>query len=92
MIIAPARKRNAAAGDTAVHSRPAIALTPRLAPACVGGEEPEGGTTKAGGDQRCDGGGLRGLPAADSEPGQDEPGGQKIGLAVSGGEYAVTGS
>ena len=52
MIIAAARKRNAAAGDTAVHKMPATALAARFAPACDGGQQPERRTAQADRGQR----------------------------------------
>src|SRR5260370_1172002 len=39
-VMAPVRNRNAAAGDTAVHSTPARALAIRLAPACAVASSP----------------------------------------------------
>ena len=40
MIMAVARKRNAAAGDTAVHKIPATALAARFGPACTVASSP----------------------------------------------------
>jgi len=72
MTIAAARNMNAACGDTALHSSPATAEAIRFPPAwtVASSRTP---TPKLPWCQRRDGRALRGLAAADTQPGQQRP-------------------
>jgi hypothetical protein len=68
---------NAAAGETAVHRIPAIALAARLATAWMAASSPNAEPRERLGCELGDGGALGGLGGPDADPGEDEAAGEQ---------------
>lgn len=84
-----ARYRNAAFGETAVHSRPGDGAGGEIAEGLESGEQAERRAEDAGGGERGDGGMLGGLRAADGDARERERDRQQDQVRGGDGETEV---